>query len=68
MNHIKRQGCAETQSSSPSTTLYYPTHFMVVKIYGYPMSMCTKRVVVVLNETNTPFDLEVVDLSSASYS
>jgi glutathione S-transferase len=39
---------------------------MVVKLYGYPMSTCTKRVVVVLHETNTPFELEVVDLSCAS--
>jgi hypothetical protein len=39
---------------------------MVLKIHGYPMSTGTKRVVVVLKETNTPFDLEVVDLSSAS--
>jgi hypothetical protein len=38
---------------------------MVLKLYGHPMSTCTKGVVVVLKKTNTPFDLEVVDLSSA---
>jgi hypothetical protein len=48
------------------TTLYYPTHIMVLKLYGHPMSTCTKRVMVVLKKTNTLFDLEVVDLSSAS--
>jgi hypothetical protein len=47
------------------TTLYYPTHIMVLKLYGHPMSTCTKRVAVVLKKTNTPFDLEVVDLSRA---
>jgi glutathione S-transferase len=39
---------------------------MVLKLYGHPMSTCTKRVAVVLKETNTPFEFEVVDIFSAS--
>jgi hypothetical protein len=40
---------------------------MVLKLYGHPFSTCTKRVLVVLKETRTPFELEVVDIRSAYY-
>jgi glutathione S-transferase len=40
---------------------------MVLKLVGHPISTCTKRVAVVLKETNTPFEFEVVDIFSEPY-
>ena len=33
-----------------------------MKIYGHPMSTCTRKVLMTLGETNTPYELVVVDL------
>jgi glutathione S-transferase len=35
---------------------------MALKLYGHPLSTCTKRVLVVLKETNTPYEFISVDL------
>jgi glutathione S-transferase len=34
-----------------------------MKLYGHPMSTCTRKVLTTLAETNTPYELIVVDLS-----
>ena len=39
---------------------------MVLKLYGFPMSTCTRRVAVVLKEKNVPYELIVVDLSKGA--
>jgi glutathione S-transferase len=36
---------------------------MVLKLYGNPMSTCTRRVLTVLKETSTPYELVVIDLA-----
>lgn len=36
---------------------------MVLKLYGFPFSTCTRRVALVLKEKNVPYELVVVDLS-----
>lgn len=35
---------------------------MVLKVYGSPVSTCTKRVATVLIELNVPFELVPIDL------
>lgn len=35
---------------------------MVLKLYGSPVSTCTKRVAAVLHELNVPFELIPIDL------
>lgn len=35
---------------------------MVLKLYGFPFSTCTKRVAVTLKEHNVPYELVVIDL------
>jgi len=39
---------------------------MVLKLYGYPLSTCTRRVAVVFKEKNVPYELIVVDLASGA--
>lgn len=36
---------------------------MVLKLYGFPISTCTKRVVVTLKEHNVPYELIVIDIT-----
>jgi glutathione S-transferase len=38
-----------------------------MKIYGHPMSTCTRKVLMTLLETNTSFDLEVVDFAKGEH-
>jgi len=40
---------------------------MVLKIYGHPISTCTRRVITVCNEKNVPFELVTVDLSKREH-
>ena len=39
----------------------------MLKIYGNPMSTCTRKVLVTLAETNTPFEMTVVDFSKGEH-
>lgn len=38
-----------------------------MKIYGHPMSTCTRKVLMTLLETNTPYDLQVVDFAKGEH-
>ncbi|MBX3204357.1 MAG: glutathione S-transferase family protein [Labilithrix sp.] len=38
-----------------------------MKIFGNPMSTCTRKVLMTLAETNTPYELTVVDLSKREH-
>ncbi len=38
-----------------------------MKLYGHPMSTCTRKVLATLYEKNAPFDLVPIDLSSGSH-
>jgi glutathione S-transferase len=38
-----------------------------VKLYGNPMSTCTRKVLMTLAETNTPFEFESVDLGTGAH-
>jgi glutathione S-transferase len=40
---------------------------MVLKLYGYPQSTCTRRVATVLHEKKVPFELVVVDLMKGEH-
>jgi glutathione S-transferase len=40
---------------------------MVLTLFGSPMSTCTKRVAMVLHETNTPFKFVHVDLMKGGH-
>jgi glutathione S-transferase len=40
---------------------------MVLKLYGNPLSTCTKRVATVLKETSTPFEFFEIDLASGQH-
>ncbi|KAH8825071.1 glutathione S-transferase [Flagelloscypha sp. PMI_526] len=40
---------------------------MVLKLYGYPHSITTKRVAVVLYEKKVPFELHIVDLAKGEH-
>jgi len=39
----------------------------MLKIYGHPMSTCTRKVLFTLNETNTPYELTVVDFAKGEH-
>jgi glutathione S-transferase len=39
----------------------------MIKIYGHPVSTCTRKVLMTLNETRTPFELQVVDFATAEH-
>ena len=39
----------------------------MLKIYGNPMSTCTRKVLMTLAETNTPFEMTVVDFSKGEH-
>ncbi|MEO8878518.1 MAG: glutathione binding-like protein, partial [Polyangiaceae bacterium] len=38
-----------------------------VKLYGNPMSTCTRKVLMTLAETNTPCELDVVDIGNGAH-
>jgi glutathione S-transferase len=38
-----------------------------MKIYGHPMSTCTRKVLMTLAETNTPYELEVIEFSTGAH-
>jgi glutathione S-transferase len=38
-----------------------------MKIYGHPMSTCTRKVLMTLLETNTPYELQVVDFAKGEH-
>ena len=40
---------------------------MTMKIFGHPMSTCTRKVVMTLAETNTPYELSVVDFAKGEH-
>jgi glutathione S-transferase len=39
----------------------------MIKLYGSPASTCTRKVLTVLEETRTPFEMNVVDLSKGEH-
>jgi glutathione S-transferase len=39
----------------------------MIKLYGHPISTCTRKVLFTLNETNTPFELEMVDIMKGAH-
>lgn len=39
----------------------------MLKIYGNPMSTCTRKVLMTLAETSTPFEMNVVDFASGEH-
>jgi glutathione S-transferase len=39
----------------------------MITIYGNPMSTCTRKVLMTLAETNTPFEMKVVDLMGGAH-
>src|SRR4051812_24198150 len=38
-----------------------------MKIYGHPVSTCTRKVLMTLAETNTPYELQVVEFATAEH-
>jgi glutathione S-transferase len=39
----------------------------MVKVYGHPMSTCTRKVLLTLIETNTPYEMQVVDFAKGEH-
>ncbi|MEO8550866.1 MAG: glutathione binding-like protein [Kofleriaceae bacterium] len=39
----------------------------MIKLFGHPMSTCTRKVLFTLHETNTPFELTVVDFAKGEH-
>jgi|JI10StandDraft_1071094.scaffolds.fasta_scaffold372447_2 glutathione S-transferase len=39
----------------------------MIKLYGHPLSTCTRKVLCTLHETNTPFEFVVVDLMTGEH-
>jgi glutathione S-transferase len=39
----------------------------MLKIHGHPMSTCTRKVLMTLAETNTPFELAIVDFGTGEH-
>src|SRR3954471_15087325 len=38
-----------------------------MKIFGHPMSTCTRKVLMTLAETNTPYELQVIDFTTGEH-
>jgi len=38
-----------------------------MKIFGHPMSTCTRKVLMTLAETNTPYELQVIDFATGEH-
>ncbi len=39
----------------------------MIKIYGHPMSTCTRKVLMTLAETGTPFEMNIVDFAKGEH-
>ena len=39
----------------------------MIKVYGHPGSTCTRKVLMVLGETATPFELTLVDFAKGEH-
>jgi glutathione S-transferase len=39
----------------------------MIKIFGHPASTCTRKVLMTLAETNTPFELTIIDFAKAEH-
>jgi glutathione S-transferase len=39
----------------------------MITVYGHPMSTCTRKVLMTLNETGTPFEMSVVDFATGAH-
>src|SRR6185437_150312 len=39
----------------------------MIKVYGHPMSTCTRKVLMTLAETETPFEINVVDFAKGEH-
>jgi glutathione S-transferase len=39
----------------------------MIKLFGHPMSTCTRKVLFTLNETNTPYELVTVDFAKGEH-
>lgn len=39
----------------------------MIKVYGHPVSTCTRKVLTALAETNTPYELQIVDLGKGEH-
>jgi glutathione S-transferase len=39
----------------------------MIKLYGNPMSTCTRKVLATMHETNTPFEMNTVDFSKGEH-
>lgn len=39
----------------------------MIKLYGHPVSTCTRKVLAALLETNTPYEMVVIDLGKAEH-
>jgi glutathione S-transferase len=39
----------------------------MIKLYGHPMSTCTRKVLTVLAETNTPYEMNLVDFAKGEH-
>lgn len=39
----------------------------MIKLFGHPMSTCTRKVLFTLNETNTPYELDLVDITKGAH-
>jgi glutathione S-transferase len=39
----------------------------MIKLYGHPVSTCTRKVLFTLNETNTPFELDTVNIMTGEH-
>lgn len=47
---------------SPEDSFLSSLSTMVLKLYGFPMSTCTRRVAIVCKEKNIPYEFILVDL------
>jgi glutathione S-transferase len=39
----------------------------MIKVYGHPVSTCTRKVLIALAETNTPYELSVIDFAKGEH-
>lgn len=39
----------------------------MIKLFGHPMSTCTRKVLTTLHETNTPFEMNVVEFATGDH-
>src|SRR3954453_506280 len=48
-------------------TVRVPRRNSMIKLYGHPMSTCTRKVLTTLAETNTQYDLVVIDFAKGEH-